>query len=620
VRAAAALAGAAAPRSVDDDTDLESRMRTTYCGLVNEDRLGQTVTLMGWAHRRRDHGGVIFIDLRDREGLVQVVCDPDRPEMFRVAEDIRNEYCLRVSGRVRARPAGTENANLTSGKVEVLCQEIEVLNPSITPPFQLDDENLSETTRLTHRVLDLRRPSMQRNLMLRYRVAMEIRRFLDANGFIDIETPMLTRSTPEGARDYLVPSRVHAGQFFALPQSPQLFKQLLMVAGFDRYYQIVKCFRDEDLRADRQPEFTQIDIETSFLAENEIRTMFEGMIRSTFENVIGVELPPFPVMHYAEAMRRYGSDKPDLRVKLELTELTDVMRDVDFKVFSAPAQATGGRVAALRIPGGGEMSRGEIDGHTEFVKIYGAKGLAWIKVNDASRGREGLQSPVVKNLHDAALAEVLARTGARDGDLLFFGADKASVVNDALGALRVKIGHSDFGKARGLVQGEWEPLWVVDFPMFEYDETLARWNAVHHPFTAPKDGHEDWLETDPGRCIAKAYDVVLNGLELGGGSVRIHREEVQSKVFRALKIGPEEASSKFGFLLDALRYGAPPHGGIAIGLDRLVMLMTGAESLRDVIAFPKTQRAQCLLTNAPSAVDEKQLRELHIRLRAAQPA
>ena len=593
-------------------------MRTTYCGLVSEALLGQTVTLMGWAHRRRDHGGVIFIDLRDREGLVQIVCDPDRAETFGVAEGVRNEYCLKVVGKVRSRPAGTENVNLTSGKVEVLATELEVLNPSVSPPFQIDEENLSETTRLTHRVFDLRRPFMQRNMKLRYRVAMEIRKFLDANGFIDIETPMLTRSTPEGARDYLVPSRVHEGMFYALPQSPQLFKQMLMVAGFDRYYQIVKCFRDEDLRADRQPEFTQIDIETSFLDEEEIRTMFEGMIRSTFQHAIGVELPPFPVMKYADAMRRYGSDKPDLRVKLELTELTDVMADVDFKVFSAPATAKDGRVVALRIPGGGEMSRGEIDAYGEFVKIYGAKGLAWIKVNDAAKGREGLQSPIVKNLHDRALAEVLARTGAASGDLLFFGADKATVVNDAIGALRVKVGHSDFGKARGLVQGEWEPLWVVDFPMFDYDAAAQRWNAVHHPFTSPKDGHEDWLETDPGRCIAKAYDVVLNGIELGGGSVRIHREEVQSKVFRALKIDAEEAQAKFGFLLDALQYGAPPHGGIAIGLDRFVMLMTGAESLRDVIAFPKTQRAQDLLTSAPSAVDEKQLRELHIRLRNVQ--
>jgi len=593
-------------------------MRTTYCGLVSEALLGQTITLMGWAHRRRDHGGVIFIDLRDREGLVQVVCDPDRAVTFAVAEEVRNEYCLKVTGLVRARPGGTDNANLTSGKVEILCHELEVLNPSVTPPFQLDEDNLSETTRLTHRVLDLRRPQMQRNMMLRYRVAMEVRKFLDANGFIDIETPMLTKSTPEGARDYLVPSRVHDGMFFALPQSPQLFKQLLMVAGFDRYYQITKCFRDEDLRADRQPEFTQIDIETSFLAEEEIRTMFEEMIRSTVKHAIGVELPKFPVMAYADAMRLYGSDKPDLRVKLELTELTDVMASVDFKVFSTPAKAKDGRVAALRVPGGGEMSRGEIDAYTEFVKIYGAKGLAWIKVNDAAKGREGLQSPVVKNLHDQALAEVLRRTGAKDGDLIFFGADKASIVNDALGALRVKVGHSDFGKAHGLAVGEWEPLWVVDFPMFEYDEGAGRWNAVHHPFTAPKDGHEDWLETDPGRCIAKAYDVVLNGIELGGGSVRIHREDVQSKVFRALKIDAEEAQAKFGFLLDALQYGAPPHGGIAIGLDRFVMLLVKAESLRDVIAFPKTQRAQDLLTNAPGPVDEKQLRELHIRLRNTQ--
>ena len=595
-------------------------MRTTYCGLVSESLLGQTVTLMGWAHRRRDHGGVIFIDLRDREGLVQIVCDPDREATFAVAEGIRNEFCLKVTGVVRTRPAGTDNANLTSGKIEVLCHELEVLNPSVTPPFQLDEENLSETTRLTHRVLDLRRPQMQRNMMLRYRVAMEVRKFLDANGFIDIETPMLTKSTPEGARDYLVPSRVHDGMFFALPQSPQLFKQLLMVAGFDRYYQITKCFRDEDLRSDRQPEFTQIDIETSFLTEEEIRTMFEGMIRSTFQHAIGVELPPFPVMTYDDAMRIYGSDKPDLRVKLELTELTEVMKDVDFKVFSTPATAPGGRVAALRIPGGGEMSRGEIDSYTEFVKIYGARGLAWIKVNDVAKGREGLQSPVVKNLHDAALAEILERTGAVNGDLIFFGADKAKVVNDAMGALRVKVGLSEFGRARGLVQGAWEPLWVVDFPMFEYDEPGQRWSAVHHPFTSPKDGHEDWLESDPGRCVAKAYDVVLNGIELGGGSVRIHKEDVQSKVFRALKIDATEAQAKFGFLLDALQYGAPPHGGIAIGLDRFVMLLTGAESLRDVIAFPKTQRAQDLLTNAPGPVDDRQLRELHIRLRNPQAA
>lgn len=592
-------------------------MRTTYAGLVTEALLGQTVTLTGWVNRRRDHGGVIFVDLRDREGYVQVVCDPDRADMFKLAEGLRNEFCVQVKGLVRARPQGTVNDNLKSGKIEVLCHELVVLNPSVTPPFQLDDDNLSETTRLMHRVLDLRRPYMQNNLMLRYKVTMEVRKFLDANGFIDIETPMLTKSTPEGARDYLVPSRVHEGMFFALPQSPQLFKQLLMVAGFDRYYQITKCFRDEDLRADRQPEFTQIDVETSFLDEEEIRTMFEGMIRSTFQNAIGTELPAFPVMKHADAMRLYGSDKPDLRVKLEFTELTDVMKDVDFKVFSAPANAEDGRVVGLRVPGGAEMSRGEIDGYTEFVKIYGAKGLAWIKVNDIATGREGLQSPIVKNIHDAAIAEIVKRTGAQNGDLIFFGADKAKVVNDAIGALRVKVGHSEFGKARGLIEGQWKPLWVVDFPMFEFDDDAQRWNAVHHPFTSPKDGHEDWLETDPGRCVAKAYDAVLNGIELGGGSVRIHREDVQSKVFRALKIDAEEAQLKFGFLLDALQYGAPPHGGIAIGLDRFVMLMTGAESLRDVIAFPKTQRAQDLLTQAPGPVDEKQLRELHIRLRNA---
>ncbi len=594
-------------------------MRTTYCGLVSEAVMGQTVTLMGWAHRRRDFGGIIFIDLRDREGMVQIVCEPDLADMFKVAESVRNEFCLKIVGKVRARPAGTDNANLTSGKIEVLCHSLEVLNPSVTPPFQLDDDNLSETTRLTHRVLDLRRPSMQKNLILRYRAAMEVRKFLDANGFIDIETPMLTKSTPEGARDYLVPSRVNEGEFFALPQSPQLFKQLLMVAGFDRYYQITKCFRDEDLRADRQPEFTQIDIETSFLGEEDIRSMFETMIRGVFKSAIGVELPAYPVMTYAQAMHRFGSDKPDLRVKLEFTELTDAMKDVDFKVFSGPATTPGGRVVALRVPGGGDastgLSRGDIDAYTEFVKIYRAKGLAWIKVVDINNGREGLKSPIVKNLHDAAIAEVLKRTGAQNGDLIFFGADKEKVVNDAIGALRVKIGHSDFGKSNGLFDDCWAPLWVVDFPMFEHDEEGDRWNAVHHPFTAPKDGHEDWMDTDPGRCIAKAYDMVLNGWELGGGSIRIHQAEVQSKVFSALKISPEDAQLKFGFLLDALQYGAPPHGGLAFGLDRLVTLMTRAESIRDVIAFPKTQRAQCLLTHAPSPVDEKQLKELHIRLR-----
>ena len=592
-------------------------MRTCYTGLVCTDHLDQLVTLFGWVHRRRDHGGVIFIDLRDREGLAQIVCDPDRPDMFATAERIRNEFCIQIKGKVRRRPAGTENASLRSGEIEVLCHELEILNASVTPPFQLDDENLSETTRLTHRVLDLRRPAMQQNLMLRYRVAMAVRRYLDAQGFVDIETPMLTKSTPEGARDYLVPSRVNAGEFFALPQSPQLFKQLLMVSGFDRYYQITKCFRDEDLRADRQPEFTQIDCETSFLGEQEIRDCFESMIRSVFKEAIAVDLPnPFPVMSYQEAMRRFGSDKPDLRVKLEFTELTDVMKDVSFKVFRDAAQLSDGRVIALRIPGGATISRSEIDTYTQFVSIYGAKGLAWIKVNDLSKGREGLQSPIVKNLHDAAIDALLTRSHAANGDILFFGADKAKVVNDALGALRVKIGHSDFAKANQLFEEDWRPLWVVDFPMFEYDDQAQRWSACHHPFTAPKDGHEDYLATDPGLALAKAYDMVLNGWEIGGGSVRIHREAVQSKVFRALNIGAEEARAKFGFLLDALQYGAPPHGGIAFGLDRIVTMMSGAESIRDVIAFPKTQRAQCLLTDAPSEVDDKQLRELHIRLRA----
>jgi aspartyl-tRNA synthetase len=594
-------------------------MRSHYCGLVTEALLGQTVTLCGWVNRRRDHGGVIFVDVRDREGYVQVVCDPDRPDMFATAEVLRNEFCIQVKGLVRARPAGTTNDQLKSGSIEVLCHELKVLNPSVTPPFQLDDVNLSETTRLTHRVLDLRRPYMQNNLMLRYRVAMEVRKFLDAHGFVDIETPMLGKSTPEGARDYLVPSRVHDGHFFALPQSPQLFKQLLMVAGFDRYYQITKCFRDEDLRADRQPEFTQIDIETSFLAEQDIRDLFQDMIKTVFLSTLKVDLGVFPVMTYGEAMHQYGSDKPDLRVKLALTELTDVMADVDFKVFAGAATMKDGRVVGLRIPGAaretGGLSRGEIDAYTEFVKIYGAKGLAYIKVNERARGRDGLQSPIVKNLHDRALAAVLERTDAQDGDLIFFGADKTKVVNDAIGALRVKIGHSEFGKKNGLFEAGWRPLWVVDFPMFEFDEEAQRYTAVHHPFTAPKEGHEDWMVTAPDKCISQGYDMVLNGWEMGGGSVRIHRADVQQKVFDALKISPEEAQDKFGFLLDALQYGAPPHGGIAFGLDRIVTLMTGAESIRDVIAFPKTQRAQCLLTQAPGLVDEKQLRELHIKLR-----
>jgi aspartyl-tRNA synthetase len=590
-------------------------MRTHYCGKLGAALLGKTVTLAGWAHRRRDHGGVIFIDLRDREGLAQVVSDPDRRETFATAEKIRGEYVLKVTGTVRRRPEGTTNPNIASGEVEVLAHEIEILNPSLTPPFQLDEEGLSETVRLTHRVIDLRREPMQRNLLLRYRVAMAVRRYLDAHGFVDIETPMLTRSTPEGARDYLVPSRLHDGEFYALPQSPQLFKQMLMIAGFDRYYQITKCFRDEDSRADRQPEFTQIDCETSFLDETQIRSIFEGMVRTVFKEVLGAALPdPFPVMSYADAMRDYGSDKPDLRVPLNLTELTDAMKSVEFKVFSGPANLPGHRVAGLLIPKGGELTRGEIDAYTEFVGIYGAKGLAWIKFNEIARGRDGMQSPIVKNLSDAALRNVVERSAAKDGDLMFFGAGKAKIVNDALGALRVKIGHE-----KGYVTPGWRPLWVVDFPMFEYDEEEKRWNAMHHPFTAPKDGHEDRLATDPGSALAKAYDVALNGWEIGGGSVRIHREEVQSKVFRALSIGPEEAQQKFGFLLDALQYGAPPHGGIAFGLDRLVAMMAGVDSIRDVIAFPKTQRAQDLLVHAPSPVDEKQLRELHIRLRNEKP-
>ena len=585
-------------------------MRTHYCGDLTAANLDQVVTLAGWAHRRRDHGGVIFIDLRDREGLAQVVCDPDRAAAFATADRARNEFVLKVTGKVRRRPDGTVNPNLRSGEIEVLAHEVEVLNPSMTPPFQLDDENLSEQVRLQYRVLDLRREQMQKNLRLRYKVTMAVRKALDALGFIDIETPMLTRSTPEGARDYLVPSRVHPGEFFALPQSPQIFKQLLMVAGFDRYYQIVRCFRDEDLRADRQPEFTQIDVETSFLDEDEIRAMMEKMIRAMFKETLDIDLPdPFPRMTWQEAMGRYGSDKPDLRVALEITELTDVMKAVEFKVFRGAADMAGGRVAALRVPKA-DLSRKEIDDYTQFVSIYGAKGLAYIKVNDKSKLPEGLQSPVVKFLALEALAQILERTQAENGDVIFFGADKAKVVNDSLGALRVRIGHE-----KGYAQKGWRPLWVVDFPMFEYDEAQKRWSAMHHPFTSPKDGHEDLLFTDPGKALAKGYDMVLNGSEIGGGSVRIHKAEVQAKVFKALGISDEEAQAKFGFLLENLRFGAPPHGGIAFGLDRIVAMMTGAESIRDVIAFPKTQRAQCLLTHAPSPVDEKQLRELGLRLR-----
>jgi aspartyl-tRNA synthetase len=586
--------------------------RTDYCGRIDRRYLGQTVTLTGWVHRRRDHGGVIFVDLRDREGLVQVVFDPDRAQTFATAEKLRSEFVLRVTGLVRPRPEGTVNPNLISGEIEVLAHEVEILNAAQTPPLQLDDENLSETVRLQHRVLDLRRPQMQKNMMLRYRAAMAARRYLDANGFIDIETPTLYKSTPEGAREFLVPSRINHGQFYALPQSPQLFKQMLMIAGFDRYYQIVKCFRDEDLRADRQPEFTQIDIETSFLDELEIRNLMESLVRTMFKDAMDVELPsPFPVLTYADAMRDYGSDKPDLRVPLKLTELTELMKSVDFKVFRAAAEQAGGRVAALNVPGGATLTRKEIDDYTAFVKVYGAGGLAYIKVNDAAKpGEEGLQSPIVKFLSADVLRAILERTGARTGDLIFFAADREKVVCDALGALRAKVGHD-----RGFATPGWRPLWVVDFPMFEFDDEKKTWGARHHPFTAPKDGHETLFASDPAHAIAKAYDVVLNGWEIGGGSVRIHKPDVQAKVFEALRITPEDQRKKFGFLLDALSYGAPPHGGIAFGLDRIATLMAGAESIRDVIAFPKTQRGQDLLIDTPTPVTEQQLRDLHIKVR-----
>ena len=596
-------------------------LRTHTCGELRSEHIGQTVTLCGWVQRTRDKGAILWIDLRDRYGLTQITLEEgvEAEEVRAAARHLGREFVLSVTGKVTERYS--KNDKMLTGGIEIRPAKLEILNPAKLPPFLIeDDTDGGDDLRMKYRYLDLRRTPVRNNLMLRHKMAQAVRRYLDGQDFIEVETPVLIKSTPEGARDYLVPSRVHEGMFFALPQSPQLFKQLLMVAGFDRYYQITKCFRDEDLRADRQPEFTQIDIETSFMNEVEIRDMFEGMICAAFKNAIGVDLGKYPVMTYQDAMRLYGSDKPDLRIAMEFTELTDVMGDVDFKVFSSAATMPGGRVVALRVPGGAEISRGEIDSYTDVVKIYGAKGLAYIKVNDAAAGREGLQSPIVKNLDDATLAEIIARTGARNGDILFFGADKEKVVNDAIGALRVKIGHSAFGKKAGLFDDRWAPLWVIDFPMFEFDEEGQRWSAVHHPFTAPKDGHEDLMDTAPEKCIAKAYDMVLNGIEMGGGSVRIHREEVQSKVFRALKINAEDAQHKFGFLLDALQYGAPPHGGIAIGLDRLVMLMTGAESIRDVIAFPKTQRAQDLLTQAPSPVDEKQLRELHIKLRNVQEA
>ena len=586
-------------------------MRNHYCGEVNERLVGSNVSVAGWVHRRRDHGGVIFVDLRDRSGLLQLVFDPDAAEVFAEAERVRGEWVLRVEGTVRPRPEGTVNPNLASGRVELLATAIEVLNRSEPLPFQLDEE-VREETRLKYRYVDLRRDVMQQRLRLRHAVTRAMREYLDGHGFVDVETPMLTKATPEGARDYLVPSRTQAGKFFALPQSPQIFKQLLMMAGFDRYYQIVRCFRDEDLRADRQPEFTQLDIETSFLTRDEITDLMEGLVRHLFKRVLDVRLPdPFPRMTYAEAMRRYASDKPDLRIPLELVDVADLVEDSEFKVFAAPAADPEGRVAALLVPGGGEkLSRKQIDDYQAYVARYGAKGLAYVKVNDAAKGRDGLQSPILKFLSDAAVAGLMERTGAQTGDLVFFGADKAKVVNDALGALRLKVGQD-----LGMVEEGWRPLWVVDFPMFEWDPEAKRWAAMHHPFTSPVDADPAALQANPGGALARAYDMVLNGSEIGGGSVRIHRSELQSTVFELLGIGPEEAEKKFGFLLEALRYGAPPHGGIAFGLDRLVMLMAGADSIRDVIAFPKTQTASCPLTDAPTEVSEQQLRELHIRVR-----
>jgi aspartyl-tRNA synthetase len=585
-------------------------MRTHYCGQVNESLTGQVVTVAGWAHRRRDHGGVIFVDLRDRAGLLQVVFDPDKPAVFAMAERVRNEYVLKVRGLVRVRPSGTANANLKSGQVELLCRELEILNRSEPLPFQLD-EHVSEEVRLRYRYIDLRREDMRERLLLRHRITRAMRHYLDEAGFVDIETPMLSKATPEGARDYLVPSRTHPGKFFALPQSPQIYKQLLMISGFDRYYQIVRCFRDEDLRADRQPEFTQLDIETSFLDQSQIQEMMEGLVRHLFKQVLGVDLPePIPRLSYAEAMRRFGSDKPDLRVPLELVDVADLVKDCDFKVFAGPAADPHGRVAALCVPQGGRLSRKEIDDYTAYVARYGARGLAYVKVNEAAKGREGLQSPILKFLSDAAIGGILQRTGAADGDLIFFGADRGKVVADALGALRLKVSADLKLAAEG-----WRPLWVVDFPMFEWDEDAKRWQAMHHPFTSPANLDYAALAASPGEATAKAYDMVLNGSEIGGGSVRIHSQELQSVVFDLLGVTSEEARIKFGFLLDALKFGAPPHGGIAFGLDRLAMLMAGADSIRDVIAFPKTQTAADLLMDAPTEVSEAQLKELHIRVR-----